>query len=201
MDKFTKKVENKKFNENDYYKIYFDTEFTGLVKNTDLISIGMVTDDGDSFYAEYEDYDRSKLDDWLKDNIISNLYLKSEKLTQEGNSIIYETKGDSKFIKSRLEKWLKEIINREGKKLLFISDLLIYDWVLFNDIWNGSMNLPDYIYYIPIDICGMFINKKIDPDINREDFIKESIKELQIKKHNALWDAIVIKKCYEKLKN
>lgn len=200
MDKFTNKVENKKFNEDDYYKIYFDTEFTGLIKNTDLISIGMLTDDDDSFYAEYEDYDKSKLDDWLKDNIISNLYLKSEKLTQEGDSLIWETKGDSKIIKSRLEKWLKEISDREGKKLLFISDLLIYDWVLFNDIWGGSMNLPDYIYYIPIDICGMFINKKIDPDINREDFIKESIKNLEIKKHNALWDAIVIKKCYEKLK-
>ncbi len=32
--------------------IYFDTEFTGLHKNTTLISIGMIAENGRTFYAE-----------------------------------------------------------------------------------------------------------------------------------------------------
>lgn len=37
-------------------KIFFDTEFTGLQQNTSLISIGLVTEDDRSFYAELVDY-------------------------------------------------------------------------------------------------------------------------------------------------
>lgn len=33
-------------------KIFFDTEFTGLHQNTTLISIGLVSDEGERFYAE-----------------------------------------------------------------------------------------------------------------------------------------------------
>jgi len=39
-------------------KIYFDTEFTGLHKNTTLISIGCVAENGKTFYAELTDYDK-----------------------------------------------------------------------------------------------------------------------------------------------
>ena len=35
-------------------KIFFDTEFTGLVQNTKLISIGMVDENGRAFYAEMD---------------------------------------------------------------------------------------------------------------------------------------------------
>jgi hypothetical protein len=36
-------------------KIFFDTEFSGLHKNTTLISIGCISEDGKTFYAELED--------------------------------------------------------------------------------------------------------------------------------------------------
>ena len=36
-------------------KIFFDTEFTGLHKNTTLISIGLVAENGKKFYAEFND--------------------------------------------------------------------------------------------------------------------------------------------------
>ena len=32
--------------------IFFDTEFTGLRKDTTLISIGMIAENGKTFYAE-----------------------------------------------------------------------------------------------------------------------------------------------------
>lgn len=33
-------------------RIFFDTKFTGLHQNTTLISIGLVSDEGERFYAE-----------------------------------------------------------------------------------------------------------------------------------------------------
>ena len=38
--------------------------------------------------------------------------------------------------------------------------------------------------------------KNVDPDISREEFINDSVEG---DKHNALYDAEVIKACYEKL--
>ena len=56
--------------------LYFDTEFTGLHKNTTLISIGIISEDGKTFYAELNDYDKSQVDEWIQSNVIDNLYLK-----------------------------------------------------------------------------------------------------------------------------
>ena len=53
-------------------KIFFDTEFTGLHQGTTLISIGMIAEDGRELYCELNDYDKSQIDDWLKNNVIAN---------------------------------------------------------------------------------------------------------------------------------
>lgn len=58
-------------------KLFFDTEFTGLHKNTTLISIGIVSEDGHRFYAEFLDYDKEQCTDWIIKNVINNLFLKS----------------------------------------------------------------------------------------------------------------------------
>ena len=39
-------------------KIFFDTEFTGLYKNTELISIGLIAENGYTFYGEITNYDK-----------------------------------------------------------------------------------------------------------------------------------------------
>jgi mannitol-1-phosphate/altronate dehydrogenase len=50
-------------------KIFFDTEFTGLHKNTTLISIGLVAGDGTTFYGEIENYDKTQVDEWIQKNV------------------------------------------------------------------------------------------------------------------------------------
>jgi hypothetical protein len=78
------------------------------------------------------------------------------------------------------------------------SDCLSYDWVLFCELFGGAMKVPDFIYYIPFDICTLFHSKGIDPDVSREDFAGAS-GAIDKQKHNALWDAWIIKGCYDKL--
>lgn len=46
--------------------LYFDTEFTGLHKDTTLISIGIISEEGDKFYAELTDYNDEQIDNWLQ---------------------------------------------------------------------------------------------------------------------------------------
>lgn len=64
-------------------KVFFDTEFTGLHKNTTLISLGCVDENGRTFYAEFTDYDKSQVDDWINENVIKKPY--SNKLRESRN--------------------------------------------------------------------------------------------------------------------
>ena len=68
--------------------------------------------------------------------------------------------------------------------------------VLFNDIFGTAFDIPKNIYYIPFDLSTLLYVKGIDPDINREEFA--NMKDGS-QKHNALWDAKVIKRCFELL--
>lgn len=177
-------------------KIFFDTEFTGLHKDTTLISIGLVAENGRTFYAELTDYDRSQIDDWLQENVIDNLYLHKRLYTMEEvmkASVLddhVEMRDDKQCVAEYLTLWLESF----NEPIEIWSDCLSYDWVLFNDLFGHAFNIPKNVYYIPFDICTLFKLRDVDPDINREVFAG-----IEGVKHNALHDAKVIKACYEKL--
>lgn len=174
-------------------KVFFDTEFTGLHKDTTLISVGLISECGKTFYAEFTDYDKSQITPWIQECVIRKLHL-----TQEGCHGDYDNmnvKGNSEFIKEKLEDWLYQFDLVE-----MWSDCLAYDWVLFNHIFGTAFDIPKTVYYIPFDICTLFKLKGIDPDISREKFaFNEDNPYNKMAKHNALWDAQVIKMCHEKL--
>jgi len=178
-------------------KLFFDTEFTGLHQNTTLISIGIISECGKTFYAEFTDYDKTQIDDWLNTNVIENLKFHRETGTDVFwyNGENTEMYGDSELIKYFLEKWLKQFNEVE-----IWSDCLAYDWVLFNNIFGHAFNIPKNIYYIPFDLCTLLKIKGIDPDISREKLARAGTKE-ELQKHNALWDAIIIKECYNNIIN
>ena len=186
-------------------KVFFDTEFTGLHQKTTLISIGLIAEDGRTFYAEFNDYDKKQVDDWLEKNVISNLlmeppppgeqeYYSKSRFKKEiplTELSCVQMRGGSKEIQKELEIWL----NESGSVELW-SDCLSYDFVLFNQLWGHAFSVPKSVYYIPFDICTQMKMAGVDPDINREAFAGMTDRT---KKHNALWDAKVIKACHEKL--
>lgn len=134
-------------------------------------------------------YDKDQIDDWLHENVISNLLLESHipyKTDFDNQKIC----GSTEDVRIYLEEWLSQF-----KSIEIWGDCLSYDWVLFNQIFGHAFNIPKAIYYIPFDLCTLFRAKKIDPDVSREEFAGMT-KGSQ--KHNALWDAKVIRKCYLK---
>lgn len=168
-------------------------------KDTTLISIGVISEDGKTFYAELNDYDKSQVDEWIQNNVIDNLYLKQEqdpylrgRIDVSGpNNDCFDVVGDMNYVAQALKFWIGQFDD-----IKIWSDCLAYDWVLFNHLFGHAFNLPKNIYYIPFDICTLFEVKEIDADISREEFIGNAIEG---KKHNSLYDAKVIKACYDKL--
>ena len=194
-------------------KLFIDLEFTGLHQATTPISLGIISECGKTFYAEFTDYDRTQLNDWLEENIIPNTWVAIHEPITSMGEVVGDSRwadvhvfGSSDYIKPFLEKWLSQF-----EKIVIWSDCLAYDWVLFNQIWGHAFSIPDNIYYIAMDICTVFEMNNIDPDISREEYCEiENFTEEKTKvlyndfrsvKHNALWDAFIIRECYKKLTN
>lgn len=206
-----------------FLKVFYDSEFTGLSKDTSLISVGFVTenlnDEGKSkaFYGEFTDYNESQINPWLQENIIGNLFLdktpdvRDEKMKplieNWGITNLIHTRGDSDKIRKDLKIWLSDISSESGKQVIIISDVLSYDWMLFVDLMatytDGYPNLPKSVYYLPIDIASTLFECGIDPDINREEFaqgiLRKGITSQESIKHNSLWDCLICKTVYKKL--
>lgn len=209
-------------------KVFYDAEFTGLHKNTTPISIGLVSESGAYFYAEFTDYDQSQINNWLDENVIQRLKLADKEdgyrsgtsmagqnLTVIANHANMTVKGDKDMVKSELLGWLaNESACAEGAQIQFFADCYAYDWVIMNDLiaLNGSaLEIPGYVNYIPIDLSTALYMRGIDPDISREEFVGDygldRIKNLlpftswgsDNIKHNCLWDAYVCQMCFNKL--
>lgn len=182
-------------------KLFFDTEFTGLHKNTTLISIGIVSSDDREFYAEFTDYNKKDVDEWIDANVIENLYLKDMK-PEERKEKGYVL-GTRREVMKALAEWISHFDTVE-----LVSDVCHYDMMLFIDLFGSAFDIPRKVcpacHDINQDIAlynGISLREAFD--LNREEFIKDaySLEDLDFpvsnNKHNALYDAYVIKEIYE----
>lgn len=103
-------------------KIWFDTEFIEDGKTIDLISIGMITENGMEFYAENRECDLSRASPWVQENVLSHLegVLSQRSRVDIAEAIRY-------FARSKPEFW--------G----YYAD---YDWVVLCQLFGTMMDLP-----------------------------------------------------------
>lgn len=187
---------------------FFDTEFTGLRKDTTLISIGIVSDTGDKFYAELTDYDEGMCDEWIEKNVLDHLVLSGNAELEESLAADSKTTtviGSKADVCCELMEWLEMDANFDSDyAAVFVSDVSHYDMVLLIDLLAGNaMKLPEFItpacHDINQDIATMLdISEKAAFDISREQLLTNRGIDLpKGQKHNALYDAEVIKAIYE----
>ena len=178
-------------------KIYVDTEFTGLHKDTTLISIGLVSECGKTFYGECYDYDENQIDTWIQENVLNHTTYLSEIAKTECMSV---SKENMYLVasKERLGEYLKEWFSQFDKVEL-VSDVCHYDMVLLIDLFGTAFDLPPQVsascHDINQDIARYYGIDSIEAfDVSREDLLlNEFSVRIDGRKHNALYDARVIK--------
>jgi len=171
-------------------KVFFDTEFTGGGVNTSLISIGMVSDCGRKLYLEFNDYDRSQVTPWIAKNILGLL---------QGEGV------DSIEARKRIEQWFNQIAPDQQIQLICPGKGL--DSTLLFDLWADPVppntlrevrgKRPKQIdHERHLDMETIFLMQGIDSHIDRVAFAETDIKG---EPHHALFDALILKKCWEKI--
>ena len=179
-------------------KIFLDTEFTGLHRDTTLISLALVAETGEELYAEFRDFDRDQITEWVNEEVIKKL---------EGNlPAINETtfKRDSINVAgNRIE--IAGLLNSWFTRFEAVeiwADVPVYDWMLFCDLFGGAMHIPTTIFFAPFDLATLFRIKgmieplgKYEKDVSRFDFVGAD----KSRQHHALEDARVERLCFEKI--
>lgn len=104
-------------------KIWFDTEFIEDGKTIDLISIGMVREDGGKLYVENSDCDKSKASDWVVENVFPHLHGASREMPR-----------------NEIAESIKHFAGESPEFWAYYAD---YDWVVLCQLYGTMMNLPD----------------------------------------------------------
>jgi hypothetical protein len=180
-------------------RLYFDFEFTGLHQHTTPISLGIVDENNHAFYAEFDDYDKSQVDEWLEQNVLAHLSLANgsrDWRSPKDVSLLRGLRSTRENVAQKLRTWLDGYDPVDTLEMW--SDCLAYDWVLFCELFGGAMNLPKQVYYIPFDLCTALKLAGHDPDVSRQEFGGRD-SGWEIRRHHALEDALDIKACHERL--
>lgn len=111
-------------------RIFLDTEFYEDGKTIELISIGLVREDGATYYAELmEGYPFWYKDEWVAENVVKNL--KSFQ-SEQRDVPEYKTRAIVK----------REILEFVGKKPEFWAYYADYDWVALCQLYGRMIDLP-----------------------------------------------------------
>tara|TARA_Y100000780_G_C13690927_1_gene419544 strand:+ start:1525 stop:1980 length:456 start_codon:yes stop_codon:yes gene_type:complete len=101
-------------------RIFFDTEFIDNGSTIEPISIGIIREDGETYYAEFLETDKSKANPWVKENVIPFL------------TGPIKSRHDIKY----------EIIKFVGPYPEFWAYYAAYDWVVMCQLFGRMIDVP-----------------------------------------------------------
>jgi hypothetical protein len=113
-------------------KYWIDTEFIEQPCSIDLISLGLVAEDGREFYAESSEVDWSKASQWTLQTIRPQLDGKAMPREQIGYAVREFTDGDEQPV--------------------FWGYFPAYDWILFTWLFGSMTELPFHYPQLCLDI-------------------------------------------------
>ncbi len=103
-------------------RVWFDTEFIDNGTTIDLISIGLVRADNETYYAEAKECDLSKACDWVKKNVLSKL----TGVTKPRDEIAHD------------------IVQFAGRAPEFWAYYAAYDWVGLCQLYGRMIDVPNH---------------------------------------------------------
>ncbi len=131
-------------------KIFFDTEFIEDGKTIDLISIGLVREDNEMCYLVSSEFDASKANPWVQENVLKHIPDACQTFTR----------------KEIAETILKFIGPEKPEFWGYYAD---YDWVVLCQLYGTMMDLPKGWPMFCRDLKQLQMNKNPDFRFSQND--------------------------------
>ena len=103
-------------------RVFFDTEFNESRDHLELISIGIVAEDGREFYAVSSEFDDSNVNEWVRENVLPKIPESKDRLSRREIA--------------------RQIVTFVGDAPEFWAYFADYDWVLLCWLFGSMVDLP-----------------------------------------------------------
>lgn len=157
-------------------KVFYDTEFIEFPNTIQLISIGMVKENGEEYYA-VADFDESylKYNSWVEENVIPILWQGvPESFPRVRKSI------------AQIREEVLEFLDLSNNKVQLCGYYSDYDHVILCWLFGAMVDLPEGLSMYTWDLKQYLDDHKYQGD--------HAINPVE---HNALWDARSELKTYQ----
>lgn len=164
-------------------KYFFDTEFIEDGKTIDLVSIGMVCDDGRKLYMVSNEYDPAKADPWVHKHVLNHI---------PGDQKRHSRKEIASAINAfTLEPLIRYYAaapskNRKAASPQIWAYFADYDWVALCQLFGKMVDLPEHLPQYCRDV------KQLADDLGNPELPKQIGNN-----HHALDDAVWAKTAWE----
>lgn len=170
-------------------KIFLDFEFMEDGHTIDPLSVGMVREDDEEYYAEFAYADVRAGNPWVKEHVLPNLKSINKTHTY---LVPYDALEDSsnptfraKYVED-IRKEIAEFCYVNGEKPEFWGYFCDYDWVTLCQMWGRMVDLPSYFPQFCLDVKQEMHCKQIPKEYIERDHPQPTT-------HNSLDDARWIK--------
>lgn len=171
-------------------KYWFDTEFIEDGKTIELLSIGIVCEDGRELYCENREVDLTQANKFVKENVIPHLWHR-QKDKKEYNR--WSRDGgvggliNHDLIKCEIIGFVRQDAEEEIEFWAYYAD---YDWVVLCQLFGTMMDLPEGWPMFCMDVKQYAVMLG-DPELPKQESTE----------HHALEDARWTKEAWEFLNN
>lgn len=184
-------------------KYFLDTEFIEGYRNVEdkklhvveLISIGMVCEDGRELYAISNEFDHSKANDFVREHVLTPEFnhFSINRGSYDLNCMQLKTQHGMPI--PAIRRKITQFVNPEvDKNIEFYGYFSDYDWVVFASIFGTMMDLPKGFPFYCLDLKQMMHERGLSSDWKRENCPDPT------GEHNALVDAKWNKQLFDLIK-
>lgn len=169
-------------------RYFLDTEFAEKPNTIKLISIGIVAEDGRQFYAESSDFNPDHANEWVKQNVLPNLWhTQKDKSMYNAWSLNLNKNRGGLMLTSEIGPEIRRWIGDDKPE--FWGYYADYDWVVFCWLFGSMIDLPKGwpMYCRDLKQLSDDLGIRLPPNENSN--------------HVALDDALWIRKSFEFLQN
>lgn len=156
-------------------RFYFDTEFDEDGKTIELISIGIVSENGDEYYAVSRDFDPAHCNPWVREHVLGQLPPAGDLLWKPKRQIATEVVP---FVFGNTTSLTPE----------FWAYYADYDWVVLCQLFGRMVDLPPGFPMFCLDV---------KQELSRYGIMERDLPEQEGEKHHALADASWTKSVHE----
>lgn len=149
--------------------VFVDTEFNDLVKAPKLISIGFVSEDSRTFYAELSDtYEVEECSEFVQETVLP--------LLEGGEALMSRHQ-----LRGRLRDWLESF----AEPVTLAIDSLAWDWPRIQELYSEPESWPDNLATYPVLLNMNYLN-----DLEKfEQGVEQVFASGLLRRHHALDDA------------